>query len=168
MSSDFDVLALPRLMTFLYARDPLTGTMLGFAALRKLASNGFHIDPLIASEDAPKGTTDLLLFSAMAFCNTAGISKLSLGFEPMQELSEDDISGMSSFMSKATRKVHKKMWSDLPLGAPGIFAEPAPCRARTVLPLLVSPQDRRRRAQVLSSQVAAELRFVVVDPSQKC
>lgn len=119
----FDILALPRLMTFLYARDPLTGTIIGFAALRKLAHNGFHIDPLIASEDAPKGTTDLLLFSAMAFCNTAGISKLSLGFEPKQELSEEDISGMSSFMSKATRKVHKKMWSDLPLGGKKAFHE---------------------------------------------
>lgn len=111
----FDMLALPRLMTYLYIRDGKSGNIIGLAALRKIAHDGFHVDPVIASEVAPKGTTDLLLFSAMAFCNVAGISKLSLGFEPKQDLNLEDITGMPSSMAKATRKVHQKMWADLPL-----------------------------------------------------
>lgn len=113
----FDILALPRLMAYVYTKDA-QGCINGFAALRRLG-NGFHIDPFISSADAPRGTTDLLLFASMALCRDAGISNLSLGFEPMSELGE--VTGMSKTMTDLTRKVHGKIFGQLPLSGKKTF-----------------------------------------------
>lgn len=105
----FDILSLPRSMTYIYIKDS-QGTITGFAALRKIR-DGFHLDLCDATSSALKGTTDLLLFASMAFCDNIGISKLSLGFEPLQQLGPDDIEGMSTFMTRVTRRI----WSSIPL-----------------------------------------------------
>ena len=110
----FDPFALPDLMTYIYTKDR-EGKPNGFAALRKLCTNdGFHIDPCIGHPDAPKGITDLLVFSAMALLNKAGISYLSLGFEPLDDLGE--ITGMPKSISKLTRVVHREVFSGLKVG----------------------------------------------------
>ncbi|TVY59625.1 hypothetical protein LSUE1_G009427 [Lachnellula suecica] len=107
----YDPFALPELMTYIYTKDR-SGTPNGFAALRILGSNkGYHLDPYVATPGAPKGITDLLLYSAMALLNTAQISYLSLGYEPLDDLG--DIQGMHSSMAKISRKVHKKIFQGL-------------------------------------------------------
>lgn len=110
----YDPFALPNLMTYIYTVDR-DGKPNGFAALRKLGANkGFHIDPCIAAPGAPKGITDLLVFSAMALLNKAGISYLGFGFEPLDDLGE--ITGMSKFMAKITRIVHKEVFQGVRVG----------------------------------------------------
>ncbi|RAL03879.1 protein ergS [Aspergillus ibericus CBS 121593] len=101
------------LMTYIYARAP-TGEPIAFAALRYLgAKTGYHIDPCIAAPTAPKGTTDLLLFAAMALCKTAGVSYLSIGYEPFEELGE--VSGLPSALEHVTRKMYRFAFGRLPL-----------------------------------------------------
>lgn len=110
----YDPFALPELMTYIYTKDR-EGRPNGFAALRKLgANNGFHIDPCIAAPGAPKGITDLLVFSAMALLNKAGISYLSFGFEPLENLGE--ITGMPKAVAKITRIVHNEVFHGLRVG----------------------------------------------------
>jgi Phosphatidylglycerol lysyltransferase, C-terminal len=110
----FDPFALPDLMTYIYTKDR-EGRPNGFAALRKLCTNdGFHIDPCIAAPGAPKGITDLLVFSAMALLNKAGISYLSFGFEPLDNLGE--INGMPKSIAKLTRVVHREVFQGLKVG----------------------------------------------------
>jgi hypothetical protein len=110
----YDPFALPDLMTYIYTKDR-DGKPNGFAALRKLgANNGFHIDPCIAAPGTPKGITDLLVFSAMALLNKAGISYLSFGFEPLDDLGE--ITGMPNLIAKLTRVVHREMFQGLRVG----------------------------------------------------
>lgn len=115
----FDILSLPRLVTFIYTRDT-NGIINGFAALRKLRV-GFHIDPFIASPDAPKGTSDLLIYSAMSFCNNIGVSKLSLGFEPLPELRE--VTGVNHVMAQLIRKAHRHIFGRLSLSGKKAFYE---------------------------------------------
>jgi hypothetical protein len=110
----YDPFALPDLMTYIYTKDR-DGKPNGFAALRKLGANhGFHIDPCIAAPGAPKGITDLLVFSAMALLNKAGISYLSFGFEPLDDLGE--VTGMPKPIAKITRMVHREVFQGLRVG----------------------------------------------------
>jgi len=98
-------------MTYIYTKDR-AGIPNGFAALRILGSNkGYHLDPYVALPGAPKGITDLLLYGAMALLNTAKVTYLSLGYEPLDDLGE--ISGMHESMAKISRKVHKKIFQGL-------------------------------------------------------
>lgn len=107
----YDPFALPELMTYIYTKDR-AGIPNGFAALRILGSNkGYHLDPYVALPGAPKGITDLLLYGAMALLNTAKVTYLSLGYEPLDDLGE--ISGMHESMAKISRKVHKKIFQGL-------------------------------------------------------
>jgi lysylphosphatidylglycerol synthetase-like protein (DUF2156 family) len=109
----FDLFALHRLMVFIYTRDPTNNTITGFAALRKM-KDGYHVDPLIARPDAARGIVDLLLISSMSFLREAGIERLVLGVEPLDELGE--ISGMSRALEHLTRKSHQIVSAELPLG----------------------------------------------------
>ena len=107
----YDPFALPELMTYIYTKGR-DGKPNGFAALRQLgANNGFHIDPCIAAPGAPRGITDLLIFAAMALLNKAGISYLSFGFEPLDELGE--ITGVPKCLTKITRRVHHQVFGGL-------------------------------------------------------
>lgn len=107
----YDPFALPELMTYIYTKDR-SGTPNGFAALRILGANkGYHLDPYIATPGAPKGITDLLLYGAMALLNTAKISYLSLGYEPLDDLGE--ITGIPKVVARMSRKVHKRIFQGL-------------------------------------------------------
>ncbi|KAJ9616879.1 hypothetical protein H2200_000599 [Cladophialophora chaetospira] len=110
----FDPFAIPALMTYLYTVDR-DGHCNGFAALRKIgANNGYHIDPYCATPDAPRGLTDLLIFSAMSLLQQAGIGYLSLGFEPTLEL--DEVKGLSRPMTAITKTCYRHAFRHLPIG----------------------------------------------------
>jgi hypothetical protein len=107
----YDPFALPDLMTYIYTKDK-EGTPNGFAALRILgAEKGYHLDPYVSAPTAPKGITDLLIYATMSLLNTAKISYLSLGYEPLQDLGE--IRGIPKFFQGISRKVHKRIWDGL-------------------------------------------------------
>lgn len=110
----YDPFSLPDLMTYIYTRGP-DGAPNGFAALRKIGANqGYHIDPCIAAPGAPKGISDLLIFAAMSLLNRAGVSYLSLGFEPLHDFGE--ITGMSPLVEKLTRALYHHTFQRLPIG----------------------------------------------------
>ena len=113
----FDPFALPDLMTYIYTTDTKSadGRPNGFAALRKLgANNGYHIDPYCAAPDAPRGITDLLIFSAMSLLNRAGVEYLSFGFEPLAEVVE--IHAMNRPMARITKTFYRRAFRGLPIG----------------------------------------------------
>ena len=110
----FNPFAIPALMTYLFTTDR-DGNCNGFAALRKIGANkGYHIDPYCATADAPKGITDLLVFSAMSLLQQAGIGYLSLGFEPAVQL--DEIAGLSRPMAAITKTCYLHAFRHLPIG----------------------------------------------------
>ncbi|TID18884.1 hypothetical protein E2P81_ATG05858 [Venturia nashicola] len=107
----YDPFALPDLMTYIYTTAP-DGLPNGFAALRILgAEKGYHLDPYVAAPDAPKGISDLLIYGTMSLLNTAKISYLSLGYEPLDDLGE--IQGMPKAFHSISRKVHKRIFDGL-------------------------------------------------------
>ncbi|KAJ5371976.1 Lysylphosphatidylglycerol synthetase domain of unknown function DUF2156 [Penicillium concentricum] len=111
----YDPFALPALMTFIYTRTP-DGTVNGFAALRRLGSGGYHVDPYIAAPGSVNGISDLLLVMAMALLRRAGISYLGLGVEPLQSLTREDVSGMPWPCKKFTRGLYGHAFHRLPIG----------------------------------------------------
>lgn len=113
----FDPFALPHLMVYIYTTDA-EGKPNGFAALRMM-SGGYHIDPYCALPDAPRGTSDLLIFAAMSLLQRAGISYLGLGFEPAEEV--EDIHGLSSSMAQITRSAYRRTFSRLPISGKRAF-----------------------------------------------
>ncbi|KAH8799688.1 hypothetical protein F5884DRAFT_810882 [Xylogone sp. PMI_703] len=107
----YDPFAIPGLMTYIYTKDA-GGTPNGFAVLRRIgANNGFHVDPCIAAPSAPRGISDLLIFTSMALLNAAGCTYLSFGYEPLTESGE--INGMQSWMERLTRRIHNSVFKGL-------------------------------------------------------
>lgn len=113
-----DPFAMPDLMVYIYTRDVATGIPNGFAALRKIV-NGYHLDPCIALPGAPRGISELLILSALALLRGAGVSYLSLGFEPSKELGE--ITGIPEAIQGMTRMLHKRAYRRLPIGGKQAF-----------------------------------------------
>lgn len=110
----FDPFAIPVLMTYIYTRDR-EGQCNGFAALRKIgADQGYHIDPYCALPTAPRGVTDLLVFSAMSLLQHAGIGYLSFGFEPATELGE--VTALSRPTAAITKSCYRRAFRHLPIG----------------------------------------------------
>lgn len=114
----FDMFALPNLMTFIYTRAG-DGQINGFAALRMMANNGYHIDPFIQSAEAPRGTSDLLIFASLAFLHTLGVPYLGLGHEPVSE--PDVLYNMPSLVISATRRIYRHIFGRLPVGGKETF-----------------------------------------------
>jgi lysylphosphatidylglycerol synthetase-like protein (DUF2156 family) len=108
----YDPFSMPDLMTYIYTKDA-AGEPCGFAALRKIV-NGYHIDPCIAAPGAPRGISELLIISTMSLLHKAGVSYLSLGFEPCTDLGE--ITGLAKPVQAITRLVHRRTYCDLPIG----------------------------------------------------
>lgn len=104
-------------MTYVYVRNS-QDQIIGFAALRKLES-GFHIDPIVAMADAPTGTADLLILESLRMVRDLGISRLSLGWEPLSKL--ENISGVSHLMASIMRATHDKISKELPLDGKATF-----------------------------------------------
>ena len=113
----FDPFALPHLMVYIYTSDS-NGQPNGFAALRRIRG-GYHIDPYCALPDAPKGTSDLLIYAALAILNRAGVQYLGLGFEPAEELT--DVHGMSASMTRITESAYRRTFSRLPISGKKAF-----------------------------------------------
>lgn len=102
----------PNLMIYIYTRRS-DGVANGFAALRRIgADQGYHLDPCIAAPDAPKGINELLLYSAMALLKQMGISYLSLGFEPVKNLS---VTGLPPALEKMTHALYSRALKELPM-----------------------------------------------------
>ncbi|KAJ5771852.1 hypothetical protein N7520_002381 [Penicillium odoratum] len=108
----YDPFSLPALMTFVYTRGP-DGRPNGFAALRRLGTVGYHVDPCIAMPGSARGISDLLLVAVMGLLNRIGISCLGFGFEPIQEISQEDITGMSRPLGRLTRGLYRHMFNRL-------------------------------------------------------
>lgn len=115
--SVLDPMAMSGLMIYIYAKD-VNGVPCGFAALRKIV-NGYHIDPCVARPGAPRGITELLIIASMSLLQKAGISYLSLGFDPAPELG--DISGVPRIALGITRSLHKRSVAGLPIGGKKAF-----------------------------------------------
>ncbi|VUC22740.1 unnamed protein product [Clonostachys rosea] len=97
----YDLFSDPEITLYVYVRDR-EGSMVGLAVLRSLgATNGFHLDPCIASPTAPSGVTDLLVILSMILLRGSGIAYLSFGYEPFPEIS--DISGQQKLKASLTR-----------------------------------------------------------------
>lgn len=114
----FEMFALPNLMTFIYTRTK-EGAINGFAALRKMGTTGYHIDPFIQSADAPRGTSDLLIYASLAHLHALDISYLGIGHEPVSEPNE--LYNMSSLVINATRRIYKHIFGRLPVGGKETF-----------------------------------------------
>lgn len=120
----FDPFALPGLMIYIYTTDTRSSDSRpnGFAALRRLgAKKGYHIDPCIASADAPRGTTDLLIFAAMSMLNHFGVDYLSLGFEPSRKIQRAQISGLNSSRAQMAASFYKWCFDGLHLAGKEAF-----------------------------------------------
>ncbi|KAJ5899881.1 hypothetical protein N7495_004625 [Penicillium taxi] len=110
----YNPFALPTIMTFVYSRGP-DGAINGFAAIRRLGSGGYHIDPYIAAPGSPKGISDLLIVGAMALLHQAGVSYLGFGFEPVSTLSLEDITGIRGPFAGITRNLYEHACQRLPI-----------------------------------------------------
>lgn len=109
--TQYDLFSRPDITLFLYTCDR-EGRANGIAGLRYLgANNGFQLDPCVASEDAPRGITDLLVISAMQLLRNSGVSYLSLGFEPYGELKE--VVGRDGLLAKLTRDGYRRVMGSI-------------------------------------------------------
>ncbi|OAA70435.1 hypothetical protein ISF_02409 [Cordyceps fumosorosea ARSEF 2679] len=107
----YDLFSRPDVTMFLYTCDR-DGRANGIAGLRYLgANNGFQLDPCVASDDAPRGITDLLVVSAMQLLRNSGVSYLSLGFEPYGELK--DVTGRDGWLAKLTRDGYRRVMGSI-------------------------------------------------------
>ncbi|KAJ5767150.1 uncharacterized protein N7511_004766 [Penicillium nucicola] len=110
----YDLFALPAMMTFVYTRDP-DGRPNGFAALRRLGTVGYHLDPCIAMPGSPKGISDLLVVACMALLHHADVSYLGLSFEPLDSISRGDIAGVPPLVSHLICGLYRHVVHRLPL-----------------------------------------------------
>ncbi|KAM3444406.1 hypothetical protein NHJ13734_001523 [Beauveria thailandica] len=109
--TQYDLFSRPDITMFLYTCDR-DGHANGIAGLRYLgANNGFQLDPCVASDDAPRGVTDLLVVSAMQLLRNSGVSYLSLGFEPYGELK--DVTGREGLLAKLTRDGYRRVMGSI-------------------------------------------------------
>jgi lysylphosphatidylglycerol synthetase-like protein (DUF2156 family) len=105
-------------MTFIYTTTK-AGAINGFAALREMGGHSYHIDPFIQSADAPRGTSDLLIFASLAYLHAVGATYLGLGHEPVSE--PDAMWNMNSLITSATRRVYRHIFGRLPVGGKETF-----------------------------------------------
>ena len=108
----YDLFSRPDITFFVYTCGS-DGLANGFAMLRILgAHGGFQIDPCIASRCAPRGVTDLLVVIAMKLLRSAGITYLSLGYEPFGNLGE--VSGQRLW-AWLTREAYRSVMQSVPV-----------------------------------------------------
>lgn len=150
-----DPFAIPELMVTIYTRDA-DGKLCGFAALRKII-NGYHLDPYVATKDAPRGISELLILSAMSLLQQVDISYLSLGFEPSAELGE--ITGMPKPAQTLTRSVHRRAYRGLPIGGKqGFFDKFHPDNAQQsdlylIIPTRGIPRPKHMKALMHTANI---------------
>lgn len=107
----FSVSSTPSGMMYLYIRGS-DGALHGFAGLRKLGvERGYHLDPCIETPWASKGNSDLLIIAAMALLKYLGVSYLSLGYKPSNNIGE--ITGMPRLIIWAARSLYHHLFQTL-------------------------------------------------------
>lgn len=105
--TQYELFAKPEITVFLYTWGQ-DGRINGVAGLRCLgANNGFQLDPCIASQDAPRGITDLLVVISTQLLRNSGITYLSLGVEPFEALHE--LNGQSGLWAELTKKSYRRL-----------------------------------------------------------
>lgn len=98
--------AYPGELFYLYAKNE-NGEIHGFAGLRKLgADKGYHLDPCIEATFAQRGVADLLVVASMALLRSLNIGSLSLGYEPLAELSS--VAGATTVSSRILRSLYQE------------------------------------------------------------
>lgn len=98
--------AYPGELFYLYAQNQ-EGEIQGFAGLRKVsAGKGYHLDPCIEATSAQRGVADLLVVASMALLRTLNVGSLSLGYEPLAELS--NIAGATTVSSRILRSTYQE------------------------------------------------------------
>ncbi|PTU16898.1 hypothetical protein P175DRAFT_0512724 [Aspergillus ochraceoroseus IBT 24754] len=104
----YDLFDFPHLMVYIYTCSA-EGKANGFVALRWIgAHQGYHLDPCVTAPEAPKGVSDLLIYSTLVFLKQEEISYLSLGFEPLGDLKE--ITGMPVLLDRLTRSINRRVF----------------------------------------------------------
>lgn len=115
----FSLFSCPDMTIFVYATDS-SDNVLGFAGLRSIgAVDGFHLDPCVATPEAPAGTTEPLITMTMLLLRDAGVAHLSLGFEPLSELG--DISGQPNVQTSITRWGYRQIIRSLPVNGKAAY-----------------------------------------------
>ena len=105
--TQYQLFSCPDIAVFIYTCDH-NGKANGIAGLRCLgATKGFQLDPCVAAHDAPRGITDLLVVLSMQLLRAAGVSFLSLGFEPFAAIKEMD--GQRAFLAQLTRDGYRRV-----------------------------------------------------------
>ncbi|KAJ2983633.1 hypothetical protein NQ176_g546 [Zarea fungicola] len=110
-SATYDIMAFPQLSLLIYTVDQ-KGAVNGVAALRRLASGGYHVDPFVNAPGSHKTTPDLLIFGALSLLNTMGVGYLSLGEEMLTENVESF--GFSEQLQKRRRAASRWVLDRLP------------------------------------------------------
>jgi lysylphosphatidylglycerol synthetase-like protein (DUF2156 family) len=109
----YNLFSLPESTIFLYTSDR-DGKINGLATLRELgAETGYHLDPCIASQDAPRGISDLLIVTAMELLKASDIGYMSLGIEPLDEVQE--VTGSSKLVSQLWKNSYNQMIQSVPV-----------------------------------------------------
>ncbi|KAG4274868.1 hypothetical protein FPRO04_08876 [Fusarium proliferatum] len=109
----YDLFSLPESTIFLYTSDR-DGKINGLATLRELgAERGYHLDPCIASQDAPRGISDLLVVTAMEMLKASDVGYMSLGIEPLDEVQE--VTGSSKLVSRLWKDGYNQMIQSVPV-----------------------------------------------------
>lgn len=158
----YDPFAVPSLMTFIYIRTP-DGTINGFAALRRLGSGGYHVDPCIAAPGSVNGISDLLLIMAMALLRRAGVTYLGLGVEPLQSLTSEDVSGMPWPCKKFTRGLYGHAFHRLPIGGKKAYHDkfrPDPTQDADIYLVFPSGMPRPRHVLAMTHMANISLRKI--------
>ncbi|KAF4340308.1 phosphatidylglycerol lysyltransferase [Fusarium beomiforme] len=126
----YDLFSHPEFTMFLYTTDR-DGKINGLATLRELgAQSGYHLDPCIASQDAPRGISDLLLVTSMELLKASDISYMSLGFEPLDHVEE--ITGQSKVVAKLWKDSYNQMIQSVPVsGKSAYFKKFCPDESQT-------------------------------------
>ncbi|KAF5638097.1 phosphatidylglycerol lysyltransferase [Fusarium sp. NRRL 52700] len=115
----YDLFSLPQATIFLYTSDR-DGKINGLATLRELgAERGYHLDPCIASQDAPRGISDLLVVTAMEMLKASDVGYMSLGFEPLDEVHE--VTGSSQLVSRLWKDGYNQMIQSVPVNGKATY-----------------------------------------------
>lgn len=117
-STKLSLFALRKLMTVLYTTDSC-GVPNGLVGLMRVGVGKYLLDPLVAVQSAPPGTTDYLSVLAMGWLRRRGATHMSFGTEPTPTVGE--IRGMPKFMEMDARLIHAATYIAFGMGGKKTF-----------------------------------------------
>ncbi|CAN5473525.1 hypothetical protein BH10ACI3_BH10ACI3_25500 [soil metagenome] len=90
------------------ARD-LSGNLVGLLAASPIpAREGWYLEDVLRSSDAPNGTSDLLVFEALGTLAAQGAKLATLGTVPLSDKGADDLSSGQSFLTETALKLSRR------------------------------------------------------------